>query len=196
MQLCSVITINVPVVRIYDNTKPQDCVTSRLNECVITVNKLQESFYITFIFLFPGSEIFTEQGYELEFSSTNLSSGHPIVLKQGDTLNLTCKITSRSSDSLPRFKITIHTPYSSQNRYVQSWIFVAYHVVHNLVDTQPLKWRQHIAPELWCLEVIYMPLCKSVLRRFCMRPCSFCSEESVLMHVHIRIPGEFMDTCI
>jgi len=77
-------------------------------------------FYITFIFLFPGSEMFTEQGYELEFSSTHPSSGHSIVLKQGDTLNLTCKITSRNSDSLPRFKITIHTPYSSQNRYVQS----------------------------------------------------------------------------
>ena len=137
MQLCSVIIINVAVVLIYDNTKPQDCVTSCWNECVITVNKLQECFYITFIFLFPGSEIFTEQGYELQFSSTHLSAGHPIVLKQGDTLNLTCKITSRSRDSPPRFKITIHTPYSSQNRYVKSWIFVACHrVVHNLVDTQ------------------------------------------------------------
>ena len=117
-QLCSVIINNVPVVLIYDNTKPQDCVTSCWNECVITVNKLEESFYIPFIFLFPGSEIFTEQGYELEFSSTHLSSEHSIVLKQGDTLNLTCKITSRSGHSLPRFKITIHTPYSSQNRYV------------------------------------------------------------------------------
>jgi len=87
---------------------------------VFTVNELQESFYITVIFLFPGSEIFTEKGYELEFYSTDLSSGHSIVLKQGDTLNLTCQITSRNSASIPRFKITIHTPYSPQNRYVQS----------------------------------------------------------------------------
>ena len=110
----------MPVVGVHDNTKPRDCVTSCLNECVIKVNKLEEILYITLIFLFPGSENFTEQGYELEFSSTQLSLGQPIVLKQGDTLNLTCKITSPSNDSLPRFKITIHTPYSSQNRYVQS----------------------------------------------------------------------------
>jgi hypothetical protein len=88
MLLCSVIIINVPVVRVYDNTKLQGCVTSCLNECEITV-ELQGSFYINFIFLFPGSEIFTGQGYELEFSSTHRSSGHSIVLKQGDTLNLT-----------------------------------------------------------------------------------------------------------
>ena len=119
MQLCSVIITNVPVVRIYDNTKAQGCITSCLNECLFTV-ELQESFYITFIFLFPGREFFTEQRYELLFSSTHFSSGHSIVLKQWDTLNLTCNVTSRGSDPLPRFRITIHTPYSSQNTYVYS----------------------------------------------------------------------------
>ena len=60
MQLCSVIIINVPVVRICDNTKHQGCITSCLNECEFTV-KLEENFYINFIFLFPGTKMFTEQ---------------------------------------------------------------------------------------------------------------------------------------
>jgi len=52
MHLCSVIIMNVPV-RIYDNTKPQDCVTSCLNKWVITVNILKFLHY----FYFPLSKL-------------------------------------------------------------------------------------------------------------------------------------------
>jgi len=60
---------------------------------------------VTFLFRFPGSEQFNDQGLGLEFSSTQFSKGQPIVLKKGDTLNLTCKIISANNDSVPRFRI-------------------------------------------------------------------------------------------
>lgn len=48
----------------------------------------------------------------------------------------------------------------------------------------------------WCLEVIYRPLCKNVLRRFCVHLCGVCSMEPVLVHLCTSVPGRCMDTCL
>jgi hypothetical protein len=76
-------------------------------------------FLCSITFLFLGFGQLAGQLYELEFSSAQFSVGKPIELKKGDSLNLTCKVTSVSTILVPRFKITIRAPFYSRNRYVQ-----------------------------------------------------------------------------
>ncbi|XP_069691221.1 uncharacterized protein [Periplaneta americana] len=72
-------------------------------------------FTSTLVSRFLCSEQQNAQNYELEFSASKFSIGKTITLKKGDTLNLTCKVTSANNISIPRFKLTIQTPYNPQN---------------------------------------------------------------------------------
>ncbi|PSN35081.1 hypothetical protein C0J52_17294 [Blattella germanica] len=72
-------------------------------------------FTCTFMSCFLCSEQPSGQDFKLIISGPKSPMGPTVNFKVGETLNITCRITSSSNTTVPRFRLTMHPPYNPQN---------------------------------------------------------------------------------